>query len=288
MAVVYNPKAEPSLHRGAHIPNDVLTRLKKHRLGKPFHLVSAGYAESWQGHYTKRDALGEHIVIYCAAGKGFLETAHGTWDITPGMFLVCFAGKPHTYGADTATPWTIYWSHFSGTVSDEFITLAGLDERMPVITVSDHGAVTARFSEMLSLFTGDVSIAHTLHAGTMLSSIFTALACGRTPSAAFDMGSIVTYMQRRIRGNITLDECASLSGMSKYHFVRLFRKHTGYAPVDYFIRMKVQHSCVLLADVRKKIIDVARETGYDDQYYFSRVFTRIMGVSPRAYRKRLS
>ena len=62
------------------------------------------------------------------------------------------------------------------------------------------------------------------------------------------------------------------------------RRKTGYAPVDFYLRMKVQHACLLLDTTPMRIDEVAAAIGFEDPFYFSRLFRRIMTKSPRAYR----
>ncbi|HNW55438.1 MAG TPA: helix-turn-helix transcriptional regulator, partial [Bacteroidales bacterium] len=59
---------------------------------------------------------------------------------------------------------------------------------------------------------------------------------------------------------------------------------TGHSPIDYFIQPKIQRSCRYLDNTVLSIADVAREIGFDDQFYFSRQFRKVMSMSPREYR----
>ena len=73
--------------------------------------------------------------------------------------------------------------------------------------------------------------------------------------------------------------------MSVTHYSALFRRHGGFAPIDFLIRQRVQHACRLLDTTSLSVGEVAERTGYADPYYFTRCFRRVMGVAPRAYRK---
>lgn len=57
------------------------------------------------------------------------------------------------------------------------------------------------------------------------------------------------------------------------------------APMDYYIQLKMQRACRYLAHSDRKIKVIARELGYDDQYYFSRLFSKAIGKSPSDYRR---
>ncbi len=82
-----------------------------------------------------------------------------------------------------------------------------------------------------------------------------------------------------------LEELSNAAGLSIPHFCTLFRKLTGYAPIDFHIRQRIRRACRLLDTTQGTVASIAAEVGFEDPYYFSRCFHRIMGVAPRTYRK---
>jgi transcriptional regulator GlxA family with amidase domain len=82
-----------------------------------------------------------------------------------------------------------------------------------------------------------------------------------------------------------LEELATSAGVSTTHYSALFRRHTGFAPIDFVIRLRVQQACRLLDTTNMSVGDVAECVGYEDPYYFTRCFRRVMGCAPRQYRR---
>jgi transcriptional regulator GlxA family with amidase domain len=82
-----------------------------------------------------------------------------------------------------------------------------------------------------------------------------------------------------------LKELAIAARVSVAHYSAIFRRQTGFSPIDFIIRQRVRHACRLLDTTLVPVAEVGRRTGYDDPYYFTRCFRRVMGFSPRKYRQ---
>jgi AraC family transcriptional regulator of arabinose operon len=72
--------------------------------------------------------------------------------------------------------------------------------------------------------------------------------------------------------------------MSSGHYGMLFRKSRNHTPVDYFNRLKIQKACELLKTTDQPVGEIGESLGFTDPYYFSRLFKKTMGLSPRTYR----
>ena len=94
-------------------------------------------------------------------------------------------------------------------------------------------------------------------------------------------------MTENLENKLTLKELASHFGYSESYMYRLFFKETDYAPMNYFLHMKIDRACQLLLHTNMKINQVALKLGFDDPYYFSRIFKKIVGTSPKDYRHSL-
>lgn len=84
---------------------------------------------------------------------------------------------------------------------------------------------------------------------------------------------------------IDLDAAARQSGLSAFHFLRLFARVIGATPHQYLVRSRLRHAARLLADEDRAITDVALDVGFADLSNFVRTFHRAAGVSPRDFRK---
>jgi transcriptional regulator GlxA family with amidase domain len=92
-------------------------------------------------------------------------------------------------------------------------------------------------------------------------------------------------MQARLHEQIDVDTLAAAVSLSKYHFIKKYKALTGTTPINHFIRLKIERACHLLDVTNKGIKEIAWAVGYEDAYYFSRIFRKMMGMSPRQYRE---
>ncbi len=86
---------------------------------------------------------------------------------------------------------------------------------------------------------------------------------------------------------ITIDDMARTAGLSTAHFSRLFKEVLGDSPYQFLMDFRVEQSKKMLADPARTMSDIALACGFADQPHFSRIFKRLTGVTPKAYRSGL-
>ena len=92
-------------------------------------------------------------------------------------------------------------------------------------------------------------------------------------------------MRREVFRPWRVEELAVLAGSSVSHFFRRFRKATGATPLDWLRRERISEAKRRLSQSRDPIRVIAEDLGYGDQFYFSRDFKKLVGLSPRHYRQ---
>ena len=97
----------------------------------------------------------------------------------------------------------------------------------------------------------------------------------------------VTYASKHFAQKLSAAQLAQVSGLSLSHFNRLFHEWTGYSPIEYLRRLRVDRARQLLADVDLSIKEIALKCGFDDTYHFSKTFRQIDGLPPTKYRESL-
>ncbi len=96
----------------------------------------------------------------------------------------------------------------------------------------------------------------------------------------------IRYMEQNIRDIVISNQSlAQEGGMSVNAYARLFKNQTGFSPRKYISRMRVEKACNLLHHSELSIEQIAAACGFADRYYFTRVFTQTMLISPGVYRR---
>ncbi|HBC88238.1 MAG TPA: hypothetical protein DCZ94_14905 [Lentisphaeria bacterium] len=100
--------------------------------------------------------------------------------------------------------------------------------------------------------------------------------------------SPLSHIRDHMMGTLTKSHSigflAKRAGMSKYHFIRSYKKCTGLTPMQDLLLIRLEAACNLLTTTEMTLKQVAEETGFCDEYYFSRMFRKQYGTTPGAFR----
>jgi AraC-like DNA-binding protein len=278
--------------RAIVIPPKILARhFDNHPIVKQLYVTDIGYYPNALYHYRKRiHGVNQYILIYCVKGSGWAIIADKKYNMSAGDFVLLPANKPHEYGAEEQTPWTIYWMHFKGTTSSDFAD-------MMLKKMGDHVASISFQEKRMHLFE---EIYTSLERGYSTDNICYASVCLQhfLASCCFDNNYLaihektdsislcVNYLQKHIDKPLSLNDIASAVNLSVSHFASIFKKNTGFSIIEYFNHLKTQKACQYLQFTDLRINEIADRLGIEDPYYFSRMFTKIVGTSPNKYRSR--
>jgi len=99
-----------------------------------------------------------------------------------------------------------------------------------------------------------------------------------------DFTSILQYIDQHLIDSLSNDRLADLACMSKSHFIRTFHQTIGQSPAEYVQERRVVAAALKLNTSNDSIDQIASQHGFANRFYFSRVFQKVMGISPAAYR----
>lgn len=99
------------------------------------------------------------------------------------------------------------------------------------------------------------------------------------------LDKIFEYISENYRGNITTAQIAKMCYLNESYLCRFFKKATGITLLSYINEYRIEKAAVLLRNTEENITNVALNAGFSDLNYFSRIFKKNMGCSPKEYRK---
>ena len=131
------------------------------------------------------------------------------------------------------------------------------------------------------------SVAQTLvtHLAWRNSRLAPAVDTPATPLSRAHLQRVVEYMHSRLAEDVTVDELAAVTGVSKFHFIRMFSATTGLTPYRYLRRMRMQAAAELLRTSTLPVSRIAVLCGYRGPGQFAAAFRDEYGLSPSVYRK---
>jgi AraC-like DNA-binding protein/uncharacterized RmlC-like cupin family protein len=280
--------------RAITLPKKILyAQCETNAVIKDAYITDIGYYPKAKYHYRKRPyGVDQNILIYCVEGSGRVKIADHSYSINAGDFFIIPSNTPHSYAASEELAWTIYWLHYKGKRSDAISAsiLAGLKSHKGVIAYNSKRE--ALFEEIYSNLERGYSNENILYANMCLWHLMASFQFDNKfdntiPGKASDVSSIaIDFMQQQLSKTLTLAQIAMAVNLSVSHFAALFHKKTGFAPIEYFNHLKIQKACQYLQFTEHRIKEIASNIGIEDGYYFSRLFKKLMGVSPVEYRKK--
>ena len=95
------------------------------------------------------------------------------------------------------------------------------------------------------------------------------------------------YISTHFKEPISLGFMANFVNLSPQYFSKKFHVSTGFGFKEYLLHLRIQEACKLLSRTQKTVTEIAFECGFNDGNYFGNIFTKIKGISPLQYRKKL-
>ncbi len=95
----------------------------------------------------------------------------------------------------------------------------------------------------------------------------------------------IGIFERHVTERITIGEVAAMCEVTQAHLTRLFTKHFGVSPLQYYQRLRMDVAASLLLNTNRSIKEISFDMGYSNPFHFSRSFSRYADMSPRVYRE---
>lgn len=257
-------------------------------------LTSCGYEKQtthsyiWDG--LRRGPKEMVIWQYTLSGRGGLRVGNVDYPLLPGQALLVKVPEDHCYYLPKdSTEWEFVHASFTG---KEIIRLwdAFRHKTGPVCRFEVGSKTVNTFLEIFHLGRkkriNSPFLASKLAYDFTMSIIDDLLVGGESMFQQPEfIVEIVNFCMDHLDQPIDVEVMAGMAGLSRFHFSREFKKHTGLAPAAYLHELRMKKAIRMLQTEKKTVKEIAYACGYEDSSYFCRVFHRTFGVPPGSYRE---
>jgi AraC-like DNA-binding protein len=269
------------------------------------------------GWKVRERTIEDHELVLISEGKGALKSGKLHYPCKRGTILYLHENFWHSIEADLETPITFYSVHFSFArarhtpenwsyhqdinyyLKDRKSTgkVWSFRTRYDLLPF-DHAYNTANLDKIQDCFIAlnrtyyEKKVGYELRLNVLLLELLDILFIEThfPPDKASNTDKLkaaVGYIQEHYTQTIRLEKLARHLGISESRLIILFKKNTGKTPINYINQVKVNHAKDLLLNSNKTIKETAFELGFQDEFYFSRVFKKLEGISPRDFKKKI-
>jgi len=240
--------------------------------------IGAKTAEAGPGRLR---VLGQYGAVYIEEGDGVFNSATtGRVSVGKGDVLILFPDEASSYYPTQR--WTERWVVWNGPEAGVLESL-GYIKRSQMVIKDSFGAVSRAFDLLSGIMdTEDVS-AILERKNVVLRMVLELHRAGRADMGQRDsdgkMKLAVEYVTMHYNEDFSVPQLAEKFDFSPSQFRRLFKQYTGRRPREFVTSLRISKAKQLLSEGRA-IKETARAVGYDDLFYFMRVFKKVAQVSP--------
>lgn len=237
-------------------------------------------------HYKeRREGINEIILLYCVSGVGYVQVNEKKSKLTEKTAICIPKNTPHQYYADNNLPWSIYWLHFS---LDKEKLYPFSEGKISILTQERHTLIERDFLQLFSLCEKEYQLSNAICISQLLllllSKIYFLADFQVTDQQNILLDKGIRYLNDHLKETITLNDLSKHLKISVSYVSLIFHKYLKKGPIDYLIDLRMELACKLLRTSELKTYEIAKKVGYLDPYYFSRLFKKKIGLSPKDFK----
>ncbi|MFW6387886.1 MAG: helix-turn-helix domain-containing protein [bacterium] len=234
--------------------------------------------------------LGEFQIVYITRGAGFFHSEYTPRRrVNAGDCLILFPGVRHGYMPDPLTGWDEYWVGFSGDYPALLMEKGFIDPSTPVLGTGYSERLVNHYIRLFEIASVEAP-GFQLELGAATMTILAGILAIRRGAEQRSRSSEIVerakiHMDERVNGELDIEALSAQLGIGYSSFLEHFKEYTGLSPYRYFLQLKVNTAKHLLRDRGLSVKEAAHHLGFEDQFYFSRLFKKKTGVAPRDWQR---
>lgn len=257
---------------------------------KPFSLLSCGYYRlvKQKKFYTIRpQGRKDYQLLYVVSGSMIFFEGDEKIIIREGEAVLYRPGHPQNYHYMKEDKPEVYWMHFSGREAEAILQQLELTKSFLFPGIQNE------YRELFDRIIRELQLKRPYYkelADRLGQELLILMARNRMNKIenierSEVIEKVIETMHKKYKENISIEDYAKSSGMSVCWFIRSFRAHTGLPPQQFMIQLRIGKAKELLSSSGYNITEIAEICGYENSLYFSRIFKKHIGLSPKEYRK---
>lgn len=273
------------------LPTTVKLQSAKNKITSSFYVTDLGYYPKAYNHYRHRKkGAKQYIFILCTEGEGWLNYKSERFSIKPNQYFMLPKNTPHTYGSFGDNPWSIYWMHFDGRCVESLYERYAINSQViePVRCESQHLQMFDKIYEIFNKGQLEVQIefANLLSKSFISTFVYHRINENINSSKQDNLvGSITKFLNENLDRSLKTEDLVEKFNLSSSYLYSVFKNGTGSSIHNFFTLKKIQKACEYMNYTDKSIKEICFILGFQDPFYFSRVFKKHMGISPTKYKK---
>ena len=237
--------------------------------------------------------LDNHLLIFCTKGECEIQIASDHIPFRQNQFCIIPEGFGFELINKSSYPATFFTCRFNGTKSrimeKDFTVVRDLIPSVNNLVANRIFLFDELFNNLTKgYYNANLEYVHFCFGHLLATFVY---ACKTSDDIHQEqnplVSRIINFMEQNLNKKLSLKEISKETGYSPSYLTSIFKEETGYSPLSYFSHLRITRSCEYLDQSSMKIKEIAFNLGYADPYYFSKDFSKKMGISPRKYRQRL-
>ncbi|MDR2028489.1 MAG: AraC family transcriptional regulator [Treponema sp.] len=233
--------------------------------------------------------LPEFQLVYITEGQGVFSVEDRTYEVLPGSMLLILPGIRHAYKPLYETGWHEYWVGFKGDFFSNLIRRDLLSRGHLFFDLGLRDNIILTFNNIFDEVRAQRSLYQLKACTGILSLIAEMLTHERRKEQPNYYQKIVEkakgLMESNVYGTINLSHISEQIGISTSRLNEIFKTYTSMTPYQFYIHIKIHKAESLLEQENVSVKEVALKMGFEDQYYFSRLFKNKTGIAPSVWKK---
>ena len=232
----------------------------------------------------------DYQLLYIASGKGHFFIHGEEKTVSAGNIIIYLPDQPQEYVYYRADQTDVYWVHFTGNEVEEILKYYNINLKNNILYIGTSPDYQWLFGQMIQ----ELQLCRPRYdelISLQLRNIFVLISRAIMSAKKFSSTSekevafAMHYFRKNYNTEISIEEYSESRGLSNCWFIQCFKEITGSSPLQYILKLRISNAQNLLENTDYTITEIANMVGYTNSLYFSRLFHKYIGMSPKEYRK---